>query len=251
MNRKEIREHVKELKKPDKNRDAFLGYYTERDLSMLLKYLPKRCSVLDAGGGYGRLAILLAKKGYKITVLDPVRELLELAEIKAKREKANITTVIGDVTKLPFKSGSFDAVIAMRDVLNYSKNYKRGAKEAIRVCRKGGVIVASGGSKYGRLSAGRPINDVNALFRSLHGKAYPTGEGFNIRRFSVAELKSLFAGQKILEVTGDSIVMPMLRGNAYNALKKARKQILEIDKELAKEENLNFFDHIILVARKV
>jgi hypothetical protein len=87
--------------------------------------------------------------------------------------------------------------------------------------------------------------------RKTGPKRHRTGEGFSMRMFSVAELKSLFRGQKILEVTGDSIVMPLLRNNAYNALKKARKQILEIDKELAKEENLNFFDHIILVARKV
>jgi len=232
MNR-QIKALARELKKPDKNRDAYLGYYTERDLSVLLKHLPKRCSVLDVGGGYGRLAIPLAKKGYSVTIVDPVREFLEMAESRAKKEKARIKTVVGKAEKLPFADRSFDAVLAMRDVLNYCRDYKKAVKELVRVCKKGGIIAVScGAGKTGP-------------------KRHRTGEGFSMKMFSVAELKGLFKNQKILEVTGDSIVMPMLRNNAYNALKKTRKQILEIDKELAKEENLNFFDHTILVARKV
>jgi ubiquinone/menaquinone biosynthesis C-methylase UbiE len=232
MNR-QVKALARELKKPDKNRDAYLGYYTERDLSVLLKYLPKRCSILDVGGGYGRLAIPLAKKGYSVTVLDPIKEFLEIAESRAKKERVRIKTVIGKAEKLPFADRSFDAVLAMRDVLNYCQDHRKAVKELVRVCRKGGVIAVSCGA--GKTGA----------------KRHRTGEGFSTRVFSVAELKRLFKSQKILEVTGDSIVMPLLRKNTYNALKKTRKQILEIDKELAKEENLNFFDHIILVARKV
>ena len=95
MNRREIKTLARELKKPNKNRDAYLGYYTERDLSILLPHLPKRCSVLDVGGGYGRLAIPLAKKGYSVTVLDLVREFLEIAESRAKKEKVRIKTAVG------------------------------------------------------------------------------------------------------------------------------------------------------------
>jgi len=228
----QIKALVRELKKPDKNRDAYLGYYTERDLSVLLKYLPKRCSILDVGGGYGRLAIPLAKKGYSVTVVDPIKEFLEIAESGAKKERVNVKTVVGKAEKLPFADRSFDAVLAMRDVLNYCQDHKKAVKELIRVCKKGGVIAVScGAGKTGP-------------------KRHRTGEGFSMRAFSVAELKSLFKGLKILEITGDSIVMPMLKKNAWKALKKARKQILEIDKELAKPENLNFFDHIIFIVRK-
>jgi len=232
MNR-QIKALARELKKPDKNRDAYLGYYTERDLSVLLKYLPKRCSVLDVGGGYGRQAIPLAKKGYSVTVLDPVREFLEIAESRAKKERVSVKIVVGKAEKLPFADNSFDAVLAMRDVLNYCQDYKKAVKELVRVCKKKGIIAVSCGT--GKTGP----------------KRHRTGEGFSMRMFSVTELKRLFAGQKILETTGDSIVMPLLKKNAWKALKKARKQILEIDKELAKPENLNFFDHIILVARKV
>lgn len=227
MNR-QIKALARELKKPDRNRDAYLGYYTERDLSVLLKYLPKKCSVLDVGGGYGRLAVPLAKRGYIVTIVDPVKEYLEIAESRAK-----VKTVIGKAERLPFPDSSFDAVLAFRDVLNYCQNYRKAAKELVRVCKKKGIIAMSCGTG------------------TTGSKRHNTGEGFSMRAFSVAELKSLFKGQKILEVTGDSIVMPLLKKNAWKALKKARKQILEIDKELAKPENLNFFDHIIVVARKV
>jgi ubiquinone/menaquinone biosynthesis C-methylase UbiE len=145
MNR-QIKALARELKKPDKNRDAYLGYYTERDRSVLLKYLPKRCSVLDVGGGYGRLAIPLAKKGYSVTTVDPVREFLEIAESRAKKERVRIKTMIGKAERLPFKDMSFDAVLAMRDVLNYCQDHRKAVKELVRVCKKRRVIAVSCGA---------------------------------------------------------------------------------------------------------
>jgi SAM-dependent methyltransferase len=49
------------------------------------KYLPKRGLVLDAGGGPGRYAIELAKRGYSVVLLDLVPEMLKVAKRQVRR----------------------------------------------------------------------------------------------------------------------------------------------------------------------
>ena len=51
----------------------------------LKKYLPKRGTILDAGGGPGRYSIELARQGYSIVLLDLVPEMLGTARKKMKR----------------------------------------------------------------------------------------------------------------------------------------------------------------------
>jgi len=225
------------VKSKDRNRTAYFDYYTERDLSVLLKHLPKKCSVLDVGGGYGRLALPLAKKGFSVTVLDPLKELLEIAE------ERKLKTVKGVIEKIPFKNNSFDAVIAMRDVLNYSKNYRKGFSELVRVCRRGGIIVVSCGSICSTPDFKRKIG------------RHDTGEGFSMMHFSTDNLLRLFrkAQLKVLEITGDSIILPLLKKNAYRLLKdrRTKEEIENVDRSLSKDINaLNFFDHIMIAGKK-
>jgi ubiquinone/menaquinone biosynthesis C-methylase UbiE len=256
----EIKNLVKVITSKDKNRDAYFRYCTERDLDILLHYLPKRGKILDVGGGYGRLAIPLAKLGYDVYLLEPVKEILELAELYAKREKVSITLKRGSILDIPYPDEYFDAVTAMRDVLNYCGNPERGIVELARVCKKGGTVAISCGSIYSRLTSGRPLKssvEVKMLYRSIIEKeAVPTGEGFMMVRFSVEDIKKLFhlARIKILKITGDTIVLPLIKENAYKILrdKSSHRKIKEIDKVLSKDENLlNFFDHIVAVGKRM
>ena len=89
----------------------------------------------------------------------------------------------------------------------------------------------------------------------IKDKLLPTGEGYYHKLFTLSELKSLFKQHriKILKVTGDSIVLPIIRSNAVKILsnKNNVKMNKEIDKILSEDEsNLNFFDHIIVVGKK-
>src|SRR5438552_16625256 len=67
--------------------------------------------VVDAGTGAGTLALALAPLVREVVGVDIVPELLERA-----REGApdNVTFVEGDVTKLPFESGTFDLSCSRR-----------------------------------------------------------------------------------------------------------------------------------------
>ncbi len=47
----------------------YLNYYTAQEMRIILKYVKKHHSILDAGGGFGRLSIPLAKLGFSVTLL--------------------------------------------------------------------------------------------------------------------------------------------------------------------------------------
>ena len=73
------------------------------------KYQVKK--VLDLGCGSGWLTIFMSKYGFDVTGIDIAKPAIELGKIWAKEENANVNFLVGDLFNLPFKEGSFDAVV--------------------------------------------------------------------------------------------------------------------------------------------
>ncbi len=101
---------------------------------VLLKSIQGK-KVLDIGGGVGRLADELRRKGHSITVLDHDKDLIR----KGKKEYEGIKFVHGSVYSLPFKDRSFDEVV-MEQVLEHLDDHKKAVSESLRVLRKGGTL---------------------------------------------------------------------------------------------------------------
>jgi SAM-dependent methyltransferase len=76
-------------------------------------YLGERERVLDAGCGYGRIAIPLAARGYQVSGLDLSAPLLISAREAALIQGVRLPLVTGSMTRLPFRDASFDAVICL------------------------------------------------------------------------------------------------------------------------------------------
>ncbi len=91
----------------------------------LEKYLPKEGLVLDAGGGPGRYAIELARRGYDVVLFDlsPVQLAIAKAEVaKLPSDVAEhiIAFVEGDITDLgAFPTGDFDALVCLGGTLSH------------------------------------------------------------------------------------------------------------------------------------
>jgi ubiquinone/menaquinone biosynthesis C-methylase UbiE len=138
----------REWKRLASNPFHMLEFFTT--MSYLKKYLPKKGHILDAGGGPGRYTIELAKRGYKVTLLDLTPKLLRMAVKKIKEAKVgkNIDSIIeGDIRDLSlFKNNTFDAVICtgapLSHVLKKSDRIK-AIKEFRRVAKKGAPIFIS------------------------------------------------------------------------------------------------------------
>jgi SAM-dependent methyltransferase len=82
--------------------------------------LPPGAAILDLCCGHGRHAILLARRGYRVTGLDLSRRHLEMAGRAAAAAQAEVEWVEADMRRVPESlSGRFDAVINMFTSFGY------------------------------------------------------------------------------------------------------------------------------------
>jgi ubiquinone/menaquinone biosynthesis C-methylase UbiE len=100
-------------------------------IAAFLAPLPGR-RILDVGTGTGRAAIALAKAGAIVTGVDASREMLAVAERRAREEGAAVTFAHGDAHRLAFPDGSFDAVVCLR-VLMHTPDWRASLGELCRV----------------------------------------------------------------------------------------------------------------------
>jgi D-alanine-D-alanine ligase len=102
---------------------------TEKEVNFIINILklPKGSKILDLGGGYGRISVFLAKRGYKVYIQDLNKDFLEKAKREAKKQKIKIKTIHSDMRKIPFNN-EFDAVINIFNSFGYLENDKEDNK---------------------------------------------------------------------------------------------------------------------------
>lgn len=108
--------------------------------------------ILDAGGGTGKWSILLAKEGFRVTLIDISEKMIQSAREKAERLKIADRMIFkkGDLKNLEFEDESFDAVLCEGEVLScIDHNLKdQVVGELTRVLKKGGKLMLSAGNRY-------------------------------------------------------------------------------------------------------
>lgn len=197
----------------------------KRPWSQLLKPLEGARLFLDVGSGGGRHAAYLAGRGGEGVCLDIAKSMLK----QAKGAGARLHLVRGDMRALPFREGSFDAVICIASIHHVPTRRVRvmAMLEVKRVLKPRGLLLITAWSRW-RLSAlwrmlkawvgGSPrffeLGDVEVPW-TYRGRRY-------IRfyhLFTRGELRRLVedAGLKVLKVEGFS-PRPSLVPQNYVAL---------------------------------
>lgn len=153
-----------------------LGYYEEgverdrlsrgrgrlelaRTQEVLGRYLPPPPAVvLDVGGGPGVYACWLAARGYEVHLVDPVPLHVEQARSRADCRLASAR--LGDARRLPLPPVSVDAVLLMGPLCHLTDRADRirALREAKRMVRPGGPVVAVGISRFASLCDGLASN---------------------------------------------------------------------------------------------
>jgi ubiquinone/menaquinone biosynthesis C-methylase UbiE len=213
---------------------------TARDLEIIREYLPKNkdIKILDAGGGIGRISIPLSKMGYKVILLDISRTALNFARKKAEEEEVfdKIEFVEGDVCDLKFDSNYFDFVIALRDVINYSPNPKKAAKELIRVLKPEGYLIVSVSNKVFWLTK---IERWNYEFEKI--KSMVTTKSM----LTEQEFRELFEGLKIEKIIGSGYCS----GNIPE--RNLDEKFLHLENFIGNDPELKYAcEYLVLIGRK-
>ncbi len=126
-----------------------------RTKEIVARFLPEApARVLDVGGGPGAYAAWLAELGHHPHVIDPVP--VHVAHASAL---AGVTAEEGDARALTAEDASWDVVLLLGPLYHLQNRIDRieALREARRVVRPGGVVVAAGISRFASLLDGMRV----------------------------------------------------------------------------------------------
>lgn len=112
---------------------------------------PPPAQVLDVGGGAGVYAIPLAAAGYTVHLVDPVTLHVEQAAQASQDAAAPLASItVGDARELHAADDSCDAVLLLGPLYHLTSKDDRltALREARRVVRQGGIVVAKALSRF-------------------------------------------------------------------------------------------------------
>jgi demethylmenaquinone methyltransferase/2-methoxy-6-polyprenyl-1,4-benzoquinol methylase len=117
--------------------DLVPGLLLKRQASALLVRISPVTgkTILDLGGGTGRLARYLRKRGADVWLLDANLTMLKRARLTLPADRV----FHGDAACLPFSDDFFDAVL-VADALHHFRQQEQALKESCRVLRPGGSL---------------------------------------------------------------------------------------------------------------
>lgn len=115
-----------------------------RNKTLISQYLTNANStILDIGGGTGKYAKWLAKKGHTVQLIDPVEKHIKRARKRAEKLEEPFTAELGEARNLPFENNMADAVILHGPLYHLQKTEDRAMAilEAKRVLKPGGILL--------------------------------------------------------------------------------------------------------------
>ncbi|MEH3075262.1 MAG: class I SAM-dependent methyltransferase [Quadrisphaera sp.] len=127
-----------------------------RTRALLQRWLPPAPAVVvDVGGAAGAYALPLAEQGHEVHLLDPVpRHLRQAREASAAAASPLASVTAADARSLPLTDRCADAVLLLGPLYHLTARPDRlqALREARRVLRPGGLVVAAAISRWGSAS---------------------------------------------------------------------------------------------------
>ena len=233
-------------------------------LGRLLPAPPAR--LLDVGGGPGTYAAPLARRGYRVHLVDPVRLHVEQARQAAGSDPAVFTAVLGDARELPESDGSQDAVMLFGPLYHLTDpaDRRQALTEARRVLRPGCSLLAMAVCRFASLLDGlyqgwlddpqfRPIV-AQDLLAGQHRNPDPVArpEFFTTAYFHTpGGLTAEIEAAGFTDVTSYGVEGPGWPLLQEWADPQRREQILFAARSVETEQSLiGFSDHLIAAATK-
>jgi ubiquinone/menaquinone biosynthesis C-methylase UbiE len=158
MERDKIKEfYSNEMEKDRLNQELFLleGIRTKEIIG---RYLSKKTmTIADIGGGAGYYAFWLQSTGHNVHLVDLSPKNIELVQDRSEKTGVHLAkSEIGDATKLTLPDEQFDLVLLLGPLYHIIDRTERikALKEAKRILKPGGFILAAIISRYASLFDG-------------------------------------------------------------------------------------------------
>ena len=124
-----------------------------RTQELLRRYLPPPPAVIiDVGGGAGVYAFWLAERGYQVHLIDGIPLHIEQAHETASQSVDHplASIELGDARQLVFEDNSSDGVLLFGPLYHLNRRGERiqALREAYRVLRPGGLVMAAGITRF-------------------------------------------------------------------------------------------------------
>ncbi|MFV1449199.1 class I SAM-dependent methyltransferase [Maribacter sp. HS] len=116
----------------------------ERNKLLIEAYLTApNLQIVDVGGGTGKYAEWLSKKGHKVHLIEPVEKHVHLANQRSKRLKNKFKVQLGESRSLNFPDNFADLIILHGPLYHLQRKEDRASSiiEAKRVLKNGGIIL--------------------------------------------------------------------------------------------------------------
>ena len=236
--------------------DTITWKYTE-------PYIPKKpdALILDAGGGTGKWAIPIAKKGAKVVLVDISDGMLNVARKKIAEEglQDRITIKKGDLLKLDYSDENFDMVFC-EHTLCFIPDQDKLVRELVRVLKKNSRIIISGQNRY-VLSLSTLNGNIDLATRILFRQecfSMKSDHSIKVYALSPNEFMDLLLknGIKTDKIIGKGITMPLVIPTKKYWTKKYSEKFLEkvlkIELDLCeKQDALSLAGHLQAIGHRL
>ncbi len=224
--------------------------------------------VLDVGGGPGAYSCWLALKGYDVHLVDPVAKHVEQATRASSSQPDHpIATVSqGDARFLAQGDESCDAVLLMGPLyhLTVREDRLKALREALRVLKPGGLVVAKAINRFASLFNGLTFGLIDepeflqmlqqdvadGQHRNPEGKGFFTTAYFHTPGELETEVREAgFAAGELVAVQGPGLLAKDLDERLQDAAK--RKQLLDLIRAVEQERTLlGISRHFVVTGHK-
>lgn len=244
--------------------DPYWEFHDRLTWSAIRPHLPQDLSAgcCDLGCGTGKWGLKLLKSGYATTFVDHAASMIEQVrpKIDAMGGKAKKATLLAaDIVEMPaLADESFALILAMGDPLSICTDAYKAVREMRRICRPGGVVIATADNKLAALDHYMAKSSLDELEHFVHtGKTQwltdDERERFDLTTFTPTTLSKLFAqaGFEIIDLFGKTI-LPLRRYKQWLEDADKIERLLNLERKLqADPSSAAVAGHLQITARRI
>lgn len=143
--------------------------------------------LIDVGCGSGNVAMEAAKRGAKVTAVDPSARLVEVTRQRAAAADLQLVASVGTAAALPGDAATYDVAVSVMAVI-FAPDADAAAAELVRVVRPGGRIVLTAWLPYG------PLFEASMVLRRAMATHLPANPALKAPRWGDPSfVRELFA----------------------------------------------------------